>query len=164
MDDLNKLIKAENNRRDWGQYSFSNGKGVVKLPYTDIPLRMETNKLVMNTNKKDHAFIKLNAVDGINLNGTYIMEEWNGAIPSINFTNDGKFSDKGAIRILYHEYVDCLNAALSPGAGTYEVKNRSMIFNYNDGRKIKIAFTEPGKANSLSTIALSFNNDVLRKQ
>jgi hypothetical protein len=41
---------------------------------------------------------------------------------------------------MYHEYVDCLNLALNPGSGNYEVKNYSMIFNYSDGRKIRIAF------------------------
>ena len=46
--------------------------------------------------------------------------------------------------VLYHEYVDCLNPALAPGSGTYELKNHSIIFQYSDGRKIKIAFTEAG--------------------
>src|SRR5204862_647179 len=39
LDELNTWIGAENNRRDWGTYTFSNGRGVLKLPYADIPLR-----------------------------------------------------------------------------------------------------------------------------
>ena len=168
LDGLNTLIKAENNRRDWGTYSFSNGKGVLKLPYEEIPLRMDKSKLVITTNKTDHAFIKLSGVDFVKLDGNYVMNEWNGTIPAISFTMDGKFSDKGAIRILYHEYVDCLNPALLPGSGTYEVKNHSLIFNYSDGRKIRIAFTESAfdkkNADPSSTLTVSFNHDVLRRQ
>jgi hypothetical protein len=115
LDGFNTWIAAENNRRDWGLYSFSNGRGIVKMPYGDIPLRMEKNKLVITTNKTDHAFIKLNSVDYVKFDGNYVMQEWNGTIPSLRFTNDGKFTDNGAIRILYHEYIDCLNPALLPG-------------------------------------------------
>ncbi len=168
LDQLNTWIKAENNRRDWGTYSFSNGKGVLKLPYAEIPLRMEKNKLVITTNKTDHAFIKLSGVNYVKLDGNYIMNEWNGTIPAISFTMNGKFNDKGAIRILYHEYVDCLNPALLPGTGTYEVKNHTLIFNYNDGKKIRIAFTESAfdkkNADPSSILTLSHNHDVLRRQ
>jgi hypothetical protein len=54
------------------------------------------------------------------------------------------------------------------GSGTYEVKNHSLIFNYSDGRKIKIAFTESGfdktSAAPSSTITLSYNQSVLKRQ
>lgn len=106
MDELNKWIKAEYNRRDWGPYIFVNGKAILKLPYADIPLRIENDKLIITTNKTNHGFIKLSAVDGEKFNGTYALSEWNGTIPSISFTTDGKFIDKGAIRVLYHEYTD----------------------------------------------------------
>ena len=168
LDGLNTWIEAENNRRDWGTYIFSNNKGIIKLPYAEIPMRMDKNKLIITTNKTDHAFIKLNTVDYVKFDGNYLMSEWNGTIPSISFTTDGKFNDKGAIRILYHEYIDCLNPALIPGSGTYAVKNHSLIFNYSDGRKIKIAFTESGldknAADPSSTIRVSFNNDILKRQ
>jgi hypothetical protein len=167
LDGINTLIKAENNRRDWGSYSFNSGRGLLKLPYGEIPMHVENDKLVITTNKTDHGFIRLNDVDYVKFSGTYAMDEWNGTIPTVTFTHDGKFTDKGAIRILYHEYVDCLNPALVPGSGTYELKNHSVIFNYSDGRKIKIAFTEAGfdKNNSdpSSRLVFSFNNDVLRR-
>jgi hypothetical protein len=139
----------------------------LKLPYGEIPMRVENDKLVITTNKTDHGFIRLNDVDYVKFSGTYVMDEWNGKIPAITFTPDGKFTDKGAIRVLYHEYVDCLNPALAPGSGTYELKNHSMIFQYSDGRKIKIAFTEAGfdknNADPSSTIVVGFNNDVLKR-
>ena len=167
LDELNTWIAAENNRRDWGTYTFTNGTGILKMPYGDIPLRMETNKLVITTNKTDHGFIKLNSVDGAKFNGDYIMGEAYGMIPSISFTADGKFIDKGAVRVLYHEYTECLNPAMTHGSGTYEVKNHTVIFNYADGRKIKIAFPGSGfNRNNLSpaTLTLSFNEDAMKKQ
>jgi hypothetical protein len=167
LDDFNTWIAAENNRRDWGTYNFSNGIGIIKMPYADIPMRIDINKLVLTTNKTDHGFIKLKSVDGSRFNGTYILNELNGMIPSISFTPDGKFIDKGALRILYHEYTDCLNPAITIGGGTYEVKNHSLIFNYTDGRKIKIAVTGNGidKNNPApAMLPLSFNEDVLKRQ
>lgn len=50
--------------------------------------------------------------------------------------------------------------------GAYQVKNYSVIFNYSDGRKIKIAFIGAGydKGNlSPATLMLSFNEDVMKK-
>jgi hypothetical protein len=173
LDELNTWVRAENNRRDWGTYTLNNGKGVLKLPYGDIPLRMENNKLVVTTNKTDHGFIKTNSVDGARLNGSYALSSKNfageetGKTPLISFTTDGKFTDNGALKILSHESVECLNAANNPGSGTYEVKNHSVIFNYTDGRKIKIAFmgTDYEKGNlSPATLTLSFNEDVLKKK
>jgi hypothetical protein len=167
LDELNTWVRAENNRRDWGTWSFSNGKGVLKLPYGDIPLRMENNKLIITSSNTDHAFIKTNSADGARFNGTYRLSEYNGKIPTITFASSGKFTDNGAVSILYHEYIDCINEALAPGSGTYEIKNYSVIFNYSDGRKIKIAFMgEDYDKNDQSpaTLSLSFNEDLLRKQ
>jgi hypothetical protein len=173
LDELNTWMRAEINRRDWGTYTFSNGKGMVKLPYENIPVRMENGKLIITPNKTDHGFIKVNSVDGARFNGTYALSSKNmageetGKTPLISFTPDGKFTDNGALKILYHEYVDCLNAGKDPGSGTYEVKNHSVIFNYTDGRKIKIAFIGADydiKNQSPATLTLSFNENVLKKQ
>jgi len=165
LDELNTWIAAENNRRDWGTYTFNNGKGVLKMPYGDILLRLDNNKLIITTNKTDHGFIKFTAADDTKFDGTYVLSEWNGKIPSIIFTADGRFTDNGALRILFHEYTECLNPAIKPGSGAYLVKNYSLLFNYDDGRKIKIAF--PGtdlNKNNAQYIVASFNYDVLQKQ
>jgi hypothetical protein len=168
LDGINTLIEAENNRRDWGSYSFNSGRGLLKLPYGEIAMRVENDKLIITTNKTDHAFTRINDVEYVKFSGTYVMGEWNGMIPTISFTNDGKFVDKGAIRLLYHEYVDCLNPAVTPGSGVYQVKNHSVIFDYSDGRKIRIAFTEAGfdknNADPSSTLVFAFNNDVLKRK
>ena len=173
LDELNTWIKAENNRRDWGTYTFSNGQGVLKLPYADIPLRMENDKLVITTNKTDHGFIKTKFFDGARFNGVYALSskdfsgQETGKTPVIRFTAEGKFTDNGALNILNHAYVDCINSAKEPGSGTYEVKNYSVVFTYNDGRKIKIAFTgtDYDKNNpSPPTLRMSFNEDPMKRQ
>jgi hypothetical protein len=167
LDEVNTWIMAENNRRDWGTYTFAKGNGMLKLPYAEMPLRMENDNLIITSNKTDHGFIKTKPVDGARFNGTYTLSEWNGKIPSITFTSDGKFTDNGALAVLYHEYVDCLNSALKVGSGTYAVKNNSVIFEYTDGRKIRIALTgsgfDPGNP-SPGELVLSFNEDKLVRQ
>jgi hypothetical protein len=167
LEGLNTRIPPEINRRDWGTYTFSNGRGVLKMPYADIPLRMEGNSLVITANQTDHKFYHLPSVDGARFNGTYVMSEAYGKIPVISFTPDGKFTDNGAIKVLYHEYIDCINPALIPGSGTYEVKDYTITFNYSDGRKIKIAFlgTEYDiKNQSPALLRMSNNEDPLTRQ
>ena len=137
------------------------------MPYGDIPMRMEGDKLIITPNKTDHRFFKMNPVDGATFNGTYVLSEWNGKIPAVTFTSDGRFTDNGAIRVLYHEYVDCINPTLNPGSGTYEVKDHTVIFNYADGRRIKIAFIGTGydpKNRAPASLWLSFNQDELKRQ
>jgi hypothetical protein len=163
----NAWIAAERQARYWGTYSFSNGKGVLKMPYAELPLRMENDRLIIRNVNEDYAFSRLNPVDGATFNGTYALSEVNGKIPSISFSSDGQFTDNGALRVLYHEYTDCINEAQISGSGTYEVKDYTVIFNYSDLRKIRIAFigvdydkNNPGPA----TLRLSFNGDLLKKQ
>ncbi len=164
---LNTRIPPELYRRDWGTYTFSNGRGVLKMPYAEIPARMEGDKLIITPNQTDHRFFKLNSVDGATFNGTYALSSLDGKIPSITFTSDGRFSDNGAIKVLYHEYIDCLNPALAPGSGSYEVRDYSVLFSYSDGRKIKIAFlgVDYARSNpSPATLMMSFNEDKLVRQ
>ncbi|OQY96019.1 MAG: hypothetical protein B6D37_03635 [Sphingobacteriales bacterium UTBCD1] len=167
LDELNTWISAENDRRDWGYYSFNSSRGFLKLPYEEIPMRVENNKLIITTNKTDHGFIKQSPVDGTTFNGTYTMSEAYGIIPSISFSSDGRFVDKGAVRVLYHDNNGCTNPGITGGSGTYEVKNHSLIFSYSDGRKIKIAITGSGLGKNNPdphVLILSFNEDRLSKQ
>ena len=154
-------VPAELYRRDWGFYSYSNGKGVLKMPYGELPLRMEGKTLIITANNTDHKFYQLPSVNGAKFNGTYIMTEAYGKIPSITFSADGKFSDNGAIRVLTHEYNDCINPGLTPGSGSYTVQDYTITFNYNDGRKIKIAFlgTEYDINNQSPAVLRMSNNE-----
>lgn len=167
LDGLDTRIPAELHRRDWGTYSFSNGTGTLKMPYGNIPLRMEGQSLVITANQTDHKFYSLPSVDGARFNGRYVMSEAYGTIPTITFSPDGQFSDNGAIRVLCHEYNDCINPGISPGTGLYEVKDYTITFAYTDGRKVKIAFlgTEYEINNqSPAILRLSANEDPLTRQ
>lgn len=167
LDGQDTRIPAEINRRDWGLYNFSNGTGILKMPYADIPLRMEGRTLIITANQTVHKFYQLPPVDGAKFNGTYVMSEAFGKIPAITFTAAGGFNDNGAIRVLCHEYNDCINPGLAPGSGTYEVKDYSVIFHYTDGRIIKIAFlgTEFDINNqSPAILRMSNNEDPLTKR
>jgi len=167
LDGFDSRIPPELNRRDWGTYTFSNGRGTLKMPYADIPLRTEGDKLVITPNQTDHRFYKVNPVDGATFSGTYALSSLNGQIPSIAFTTDGRFADNGAIKVLYHEYIDCLNPAPPAGSGTYTVKDYSIMFTYSDGRNVKIAFlgVDYNRSNpSPATLMMSFNEDKLVRQ
>ncbi|MEJ7712786.1 MAG: hypothetical protein WKF84_23790 [Pyrinomonadaceae bacterium] len=74
------------------------------MPFANIPIRTEGDKLIITKNQTDWPFYKLNSVDGATFNGTYVLSEVNGKIPSIAFTSDGRFTDNGAMKEMYHEY------------------------------------------------------------
>jgi hypothetical protein len=167
LHEFNTWIRAENHRRDWGTYTFSNGRGVLKLPYGDLPLQIVNNKFIIRVNNTDHAFHKLNSVDGARFDGTYVMKESYGKIPVITFSADGRFTDKGAIKALYHVSDDCTNPEVAPGSGVYEVKDHSIVFSFTDGRKVKVAFLGSAydiKNHSPAAMTMGFNEDEMRKQ
>ena len=51
LNEMDTRVRAELYQRDWGTYTFSNGRGVLKMPYADIPLRMEGNTLIITANQ-----------------------------------------------------------------------------------------------------------------
>jgi hypothetical protein len=167
LDGLNTRIPPELYPRDWGTYVFSNGKGVLNMPYGEIPIRTEGNKLLVTKNQRDWPFYKLNSVDGATFDGTYVLREVNRQIPSITFSSDGRFTDRGALKVLFHDGNDCLNPGAKPGSGVYEVRDYSVLFTYSDGRKIKLAFlgAEYTKGNPApASLRMSFNEDQLVRQ
>jgi len=167
LDGLNTRIPPELYPRNWGAYTFSNGSGFLKMPFADIPFRIENNKLVVTKNQREWPFYKLNSVDGARFNGTYKMSESYEMIPVITFTSDGKFTDNGVVRVLHHDNNTCINPGFTPGSGTYDVKNYTITFNYTDGRKVKIAFlgTDYDKNNpSPLTLRMSFDDNPMNRQ
>jgi hypothetical protein len=140
LDELNTRIPPELYPRNWGTYTYSNGKGILKMPFAEIPFRTQGDKLIVTKNQRDWPFYKKKSVDGATFTGTYKMSESYGIIPIINFTADGKFTDNGVVRTLYHDGTNCVNPGYVPGSGTYQVKNFTIHFNYTDGRKVNIAF------------------------
>ncbi len=167
LDDFNSRIAPELYPRNWGTYTFSNGKGVLKMLFADIPFRTEGDKIIVTKNQRDWPFYKLNSVDGAKFSGTYKMSESYEKIPIITFTADGRFTDNGVVRTLYHDGTNCINPGFVPGSGNYTVKDFTVTFNYTDGRKVKIAFlgTDYDKSNpSPATLRMSFNEDPMNRQ
>ncbi len=167
LDGLNSRIPPELYPRNWGTYTFNNGSGVIKLPFADIPFKIQGEKLIVTKNQRDWPFIKLNSVDGAKFEGTYVMAKSYEMIPTITFTADGRFTDKGVVRVLCHEYTNCVNQGYAPGSGTYTVKDFTINFNYTDGRKVKVAFlgADYDKGNlSPATIRMSYNEDPMNRQ
>jgi hypothetical protein len=167
LDGIHTQLPPQLNDRDWGTYTFSNEKGMMTMPYGNIPFRLQSNQLLITKNQRDWSFYQLPSVNGATFNGTYTMKAVNGKVPSIIFTNSGTFTDNGALKELYHEYISCLNPAVTNGSGKYNVNDYSIIFNYDDGRKIVLAFLGAGynKADpSPATIRMSYNEDPLTKQ
>jgi hypothetical protein len=167
LDELNTRIPPELYPRNWGTYTFSNGNGVLKMLFADIPFRMQGDKLIVTKNQTDWPFYKLKSVDGARFNGTYVMSKSYDVIPTITFSADGKFNDNGVVRVLYHNGNVCVNPGAKAGSGTYEVKNHTIHFNYTDGRKVKIAFlgTEYDKRNpSSATLRMSYDDNPMNRQ
>jgi hypothetical protein len=171
---INTWVVAESNIRNWGTYMLENGKGFLQLSNGNIPVRISGNNLVLTTQNTEHSYGKITTVDGTVFNGTYAFSgNWSDSYhpdrkaPSITFTADGKFIDRGALDILHHTTMDPFDIAKQPGSGTYIVKNFTLVFNYTDGRKIQIAFTGLNydrKNQSSARLTLSFNNDELERQ
>ncbi len=164
---LDTYAEKERSIRNWGTYSFQNGKGNVTMPFGSFPIRMEADKLVFTPIREEHKFIKMAAIDNIRLNGTWAIKNRNGKWVTVSFSPGGKFTDNGAVRVLDHTVYDYYSVADGGGTGSYLIKDHSLIFQYSDGRVLSIAF--PGMQfiqnnNSPEKLVLSSNNDVLQKQ
>jgi hypothetical protein len=167
LDGIHTQLPPQLHDRDWGTYTFSNGKGVLQMPFGNFPFRLQGDKMIVTKNQRDWTFYQLPSVNGATFNGTYNMKAFNGKIPSITFTSSGTFTDNGALKELYHEYISCLNPAVTSGSGKYHVNDYSIIFNYTDGRKIVLAFLGAGYNKtdpSPQTLMMSSNEDPLIKQ
>lgn len=162
-DGFNGWVDAEVVPRYWGTYTFEKGQGVMKMSYGEIPIRSDGAALIVTSNRTDHRFGKLASVDGARFDGRWTLP---GAYsdgrpdPSISFTSAGQFVDEGAVNVLNHGYP----LVEAPGAGTYEVKDFTLLLLFSDGRRYRIAFPgheyEKGNVRP-SKLILSFNEDVL---
>ncbi|MEI6059069.1 MAG: hypothetical protein WCR72_00090 [Bacteroidota bacterium] len=91
-----------------------------------------------------YEYVKCQPVDGLTLNGTYNSADptsiayyisLNKPNPTISFTTNGQFIDDNYIG----EYAN--DPKLRPGSGKYEIKNFTIILNYDDGRVLQRSFT-----------------------
>ena len=164
---LDTHAERERSKRNWGTYTFQNGKGTVKMSYGSFPISLEGNKLVLAPIKEKHNFIRMPDVDDTKLNGTWMIKGVNDQPFHITFKPDGTFTDNGALKVLDHTVYNYYSIADGGGTGSYSIKDHSIVFTYSDGRVLQIAF--PGlqftrNNNSPKELVLSFNNDSLIKQ
>jgi len=164
---MNPYVSREQSRRWWGTWSMDNGRGVLKMLYGEIPIVVDGANIVLTTNKTDHRFARLDDVDGTRWDGTYALHEYQGKIPAISFTPDGKFSDDGAVKILEHNLYKTYGIGHANGEGTYEVKNWTLLLHYLDGREYSMAYlglvAKKGETKP-SSINLTFNHDELKRR
>ena len=164
---LDTHAEKERARRNWGTYSFQNGKGTVKMLYGNFPIRLEGDKLVMSPIHEEHKFIRMPSVDDVKLNGTWMIKGPNDQPFFITFKTDGTFTDNGALKVIDHTVYNYYSTADGGGQGSYFIKDYTIVFTYADGRILNIAFPglqfTPGN-NSPNELVLSYNNDTLIKQ
>ncbi len=165
---MNTWVEAELSTRYWGTYTLQNGKGMIKMGYGNIPIKVSGKDLIVTTQNTEHKYAKVPSVDGALFNGTYgFTGDFGGKNPTVKFTPDGKFIDYGGLDVLHHATMDPFDITEKPGSGTYKVKDFTLIFNYTDGRHLQLVFMGEGydkKNPSPATLTLSFNNDTIYKK
>ena len=164
---LDSYADKERTPRYWGTYSYEGGNGTVKMQYGSFPIRLEGNKLKMSPVSEEHSFIRMQSVDNLKLNGTWMIAGENDQPNTITFRTDGTYTDNGALKVLDHSLYQYYSIADGGGNGNYQIRDFTIIFNYSDGRILKIAFPGrgliPGNI-SPNELVLSFNEDLLIKQ
>lgn len=163
---LNTYVDRERTPRYWGTYTLKNGQGTVSMPSGSFPIRMEDGKLVIAPISEDHKFIRMPPVDDVKLHGIWRIQGQDNEMVTIRFNEDGSFTDNGALRVLDHSVFDYYRVPDGGGSGKYIIRDYSILFRYNDGRVLNIAF--PGKSYtpgdlSPKELVLSFNEDILLK-
>lgn len=164
---MSPILAREVTPRWWGNYRFDQGSGTIKMSYTEIPMELRGEHLILTTNKTEHKFGRLARVDGTRLDGTWTFSEYEGKIPKITFTEQGRFTDEGAVKVLEHSLYKLYSTGGKPGEGTYEVRNWTLLLHYADGREFTTAFlglgAEPGDHRP-AELVLGFNHDKLQRQ
>jgi hypothetical protein len=167
FDGVDPMIAREITPRWWGTWTFGQGTGTMKMPYGDIAMELKGETLVLTTSKTPHKFVRLDSVDGTRLEGTYAFSEHNGKVPKITFSADGRFTDDGALNVLEHCLYRLYHTTRKPGQGTYEVRNYTIVFTYDDGRRFTSAFlglTYKRGDRTPAALTLGFNDDTLKRQ
>jgi hypothetical protein len=108
----------------WGTYTFANNKGTVTINGHSYPFELSDNTVTY---------------DGVEFNLHYLSPD--GSRFAGTFTQDGRFTDNGAISWMRHVrgYTEDQSDKVL-GSGKYSIKNFTIIFDYADGRRIKMAF------------------------
>lgn len=142
--DLNTYAEKERSPTNWGTYKYQNEKGTITMLNGSFPFRLQGDILVMKPIDEEHVYIRMGVIDEIKLTGTWLIEDENSTKVSLQFNSDGSFVDNGALRVLDHTLYQYYSIADGGGKGNYFVNDYSIIFNYDDGRILRIAFPGMG--------------------
>ncbi len=164
---INSFNEAANFPRWWGTYTYQSGSGVIKLSYETIPFTFKDGKIYLDIYKTKIPYEPSPVHDGLRLNGTWCEQSVsNGKRACISFTGDGQFTDNGITLRIEHPIDNCFQAAPQSGQGTYEIKDNSVLFHYNNGFVHQAAFSglnmQTGNQ-SPGEIHLGFNDDSFQK-
>lgn len=138
------LMSNPEKAKSWGKLTFTGNKGRFKSIYDEI----EVVKLSPTQMEKTGSIFKINKVlpvDNLRISGAFSLGSPNpnyaktGCQSVIHFTKDGRFDDRGI-------FISCSNIGGAypqdePGVGTYQLKNFTIILQYNDGRVKTRAFS-----------------------
>lgn len=167
LHDFDTWLDAELTPRYWGTYSFSNGAGTIAMPAGKFPFKSTDAGLTLTPIKLDHKYVRVAPVDGATFAGTYAAEAHNVRLPTITFTAQGRFEDAGALAVLDHTVTYPFKLTAAPGRGTYSVKDHTLLFSYDDGRRFPVAFPGHGYDKSdpsPAKLEMSWNADTLKRQ
>ncbi|MBZ5523184.1 MAG: hypothetical protein LAP21_13185 [Acidobacteriia bacterium] len=150
----------------WGSYSASGSSGTINRPGVRYPEKIEVE--APGKMKLDGlVFNRCRPVDGLRLQGAWtsyanpndpsLDRVPRGQAPIFHFTSDGRFVDDGVLAVFLHDGGGSADAA---GAGTYEIRDFTLILRYSDGRVKPFAFSglcpgDPFTSNDLIFIARS---------
>lgn len=126
----------------WGHYTVSGN--TISIHHNTIT--NDKTITILNANElKDHndTFYKCESVDGLKLDGMWGWtpdmikpENEDSFTHVIKFSKNGKFTDYGIFAINQ----DNFTPDDAPGSGTYQLRDFSLILNYDDGRVIQKSF------------------------
>ena len=165
---VNTYIEATTSPRWWGTYTYKDGKGTIKLNYETIPFTLENGRIMLSIYKTTLPYERFPSSDNARLNGTWCQKaRLDNKAVCISFTPDGNFSDDGVIHRIEHLINDCFPGVPVSGQGTYEIKNNSILFKYNNGQIYKTAFSglkfRPADP-SPKALYLGYHDDLFQKQ
>ena len=139
----------------WGVYQIHGSTGIWKrADYGEEAVKIDSqgNILLMGT-----TYYRLNSVDGKKLDGSWtyyanpsdVWDHPDQDKPILTFSDEGRFADYGLFKADYlpiPEYYDddgysVPERAVAPGQGSYEIRDFTLILNYDDGRIRRAGFT-----------------------
>lgn len=158
LDGIDPSIEEPRSPRYWGRYTMNGDSGEIRMPYGSIPFRRVGRALEVTPAGTPHRFAPLALPTAGQLEGRWCL----GDGQCLEFMPGGRFRDGGAVRVLEHATYDY---PLTPerGAGTYAMRNHTLILRYDDGREFRVALigVAGGSAQAPAELMMSFNIDTL---